>query len=79
MTLQSLLCLAGPEALSRLDFCRAVARHLGMAESIVQGSTYDLPTPSPADISMSIQRLEGALGRRPRTLSDALAVIGAKL
>ena len=28
----------GPEALSRLDFCRIVAKHFGINESIVQGA-----------------------------------------
>ncbi|CAK8993395.1 unnamed protein product [Durusdinium trenchii] len=71
--------LGGPEALSRLDFCRIVARHVGMAESIVQGSAYDLPTPSPADISMNIARLRTAMGRSTVSLADALATMDAKL
>eukprot|EP00434_Breviolum_minutum_P029258 symbB.v1.2.025878.t3/scaffold2545.1/size76554/1 len=59
--------LGGPEPLSRLDFCRIVAKHFKIDESICQGALYHLPTPSPADISMNITLLEKALGRSPRS------------
>ncbi|CAJ1454208.1 unnamed protein product, partial [Effrenium voratum] len=52
--------LGGPEPLSRVEFCQRVARHVGV-EDIVKGTTYSLPTPSPADISMDISRLSKLL------------------
>ncbi|CAJ1350950.1 unnamed protein product [Effrenium voratum] len=70
--------LGGPEPLSRVEFCQRVARHVGV-EDIVKGTTYSLPTPSPADISMDISRLSKLLGRSPSTLSDALVLMDAKL
>lgn len=76
--IEGIVNLGGPEALSRLDFCRIVAKHFGINESIVQGSLYHLPTPSPADISMNIQRLESVMGRL-RSLDEALKIMNPKL
>ncbi|CAE7337127.1 spsK [Symbiodinium natans] len=77
--LTGLVNLGGPEALSRLDFVRAVARHVGVEEERARGSTYCLPTPSPADISMNISRLEAMMGRPPISLAAALTSMEAKL
>eukprot|EP00435_Cladocopium_sp_Y103_P058828 s113_g20.t2 len=77
--IEGIVNLGGPEALSRLDFCRIVAKHFGINESIVQGSLYHLPTPSPADISMNIKLLESAMGRLPRSLDEALKIMDPKL
>eukprot|EP00929_Paragymnodinium_shiwhaense_P118768 TRINITY_DN90687_c0_g1_i1.p1 TRINITY_DN90687_c0_g1~~TRINITY_DN90687_c0_g1_i1.p1 ORF type:complete len:317 (-),score=52.79 TRINITY_DN90687_c0_g1_i1:117-995(-) len=74
------LNLGGPEALSRYDFCRTVAEHVGASREMLKGGTYSLPVPSPADISMNVTKLTGLLGRQPHTLAAALAAMGvAKL
>jgi dTDP-4-dehydrorhamnose reductase len=74
-----LLNLGGPEALSRFDFCKIVAEHLGVTQSILKGGTYNLPVPSPSDISMDVSRLGVLLRRQPLRLADALLEMQSKL
>lgn len=71
--------VGGPDPLSRYDFCHVVATCCGFSTDSIGQELYanlDGMTPSPADISMDVARLAGALGRQPMSLAAAMADMG---
>lgn len=76
--------LGGPAALSREDFVRKVAEHRGVScaamRSVARATCtqpWALAVQSPLDISMASGKLEALLGRRLRSLPEALADMAA--
>jgi dTDP-4-dehydrorhamnose reductase len=70
--------MGGPARLSRVDMARTVAATWGRSPAAIQpapAASVCRGVSAPADISMSIERLEAALGVRTTALADALARI----
>jgi dTDP-4-dehydrorhamnose reductase len=73
---QGLFHCAGATEVSRLDFCRALARKLGADESLivpVQLADLQLPAPRPLKCGLRVDKLKRLLGESvPLPLDDAL-------
>lgn len=77
-SLPSVLHLGGPDALSRLDFGRAVARQWGVSEAtIVPCLQKDakLTTPRPRDVTLATGPARAILARPPRGVEEGLRVL----
>lgn len=74
-----LINMGGPEALSRVDFCKIVAEHLQMSPDVIKDGYYSLAVPSPSDISMNVGKLIDLLGRPLWSLQKALVEMQARL
>lgn len=73
--------VAGPEAMTRAEFARVVARSFGLDESLIRAvPSSDLPTVArrPARSTLSDRLLRSVLGRGLPPLADALATLRAQ-
>ena len=67
--------VGGPERLSRAQFARLVAGARGLDPALVNAvpsASVERAVPSPRDISMRVERLEGLLGVKPLSVAEAL-------
>jgi dTDP-4-dehydrorhamnose reductase len=65
------LHVAGPDAVSRLEFARLVARHHGLDEAHVRGEPR--PAGRPGDLTLDCSRALALLRSRPRGVREVLA------
>jgi len=75
MMLPCAVNVGGPERLSRAQFARLVAQARGLDPGLVKAvpsASVARAVPSPRDISMCVERLEGLLEVKPKSVAEAL-------